>query len=396
MTKTPTLTRTSRGKRYPRVLGSLGGVRPGPTFVVIGGIHGNEPGGAEAVLRVVEALRELEPSFRGRLLGLAGNLAALECRRRYLDQDLNRVWAAESVASLRAQEPERDSFEQKEQRELIAVLDDLLDKHDDVLVLDLHSSSAAGAPFSCMGDTIRNRRIAFALPIPVILGLEEAIDGGFLDWVYRRGHVAVAVEGGRHGEVRTVENLESALWLSLVAAGCLLANEVPDIELHRRRLSNATAGIPSVIEIRHREKLVLEDTFEMVGDREYRSFDVVHKGTLVARRNGRDVLVPETGRLLLPLYQGQGSDGFFIGRRVRPFWLALSKWLRRIRFSRTLLLLLPGVHRHPTLPDAFVVDPRIARTKPVEVFHLLGFRRRRWEDGKLVFTRRNEGTPRVL
>ena len=42
------------------------------------------------------------------------------------------------------------------------------------------------------------------------------------------------------------------------------------------------------------------------------------------------------------------------------------------------------------------VDPRIARTKPVEVFHLLGFRRRRWEDGKLVFTRRNEGTPRVL
>jgi succinylglutamate desuccinylase len=175
-----------------------------------------------------------------------------------------------------------------------------------------------------------------------------------------------------------------------------LANEVPDIELHRRRLSNATAGIPSVIEIRHREKLVLKDTFEMVGDREYRSFDVVHKGTLVARRNGRDVLAPETGRLLLPLYQGQGSDGFFIGRRVRPFWLALSKWLRRIRFSRTLLLLLPGVHRHPTLPDAFVVDPRIARTKPVEVFHLLGFRRRRWEDGKLVFTRRNEGTPRVL
>ena len=40
---------------------------------------------------------------------------------------------------------------------------------------------AARRPFVLMSDTLANRKLAFALPIPVILGLEESIDGTLLE-----------------------------------------------------------------------------------------------------------------------------------------------------------------------------------------------------------------------
>ena len=43
----------------------------------------------------------------------------------------------------------------------------------------------------------------------------------------------------------------------------------------------------------------------------------------------------------MPRYQSTGRDGFFLGKRVRPFWLKLSKGLRRLRLER-FLAALPG------------------------------------------------------
>ena len=92
-------------------------------------------------------------------------------------------------------------------------------------------------------------------------------------------------------------------------------------------------------------------------------------------------------RILLPLYQKVGEDGFFLVRRVRPFWLYLSALLRRLR-ADLLIPLLPGISRHPTRPHHYLADPRVARFLVVEIFHLFGFRRRRQEGDHLVFSRR--------
>jgi len=40
-------------RAYPRILGRHDSGRPGPTIVVFGGVHGNEPAGCEAMLRVL-------------------------------------------------------------------------------------------------------------------------------------------------------------------------------------------------------------------------------------------------------------------------------------------------------------------------------------------------------
>ena len=66
---------------------------------------------------------------------------------------------------------------------------------------------------------------------------------------------------------------------------------------------------------------------------------------------------------------------------VRPAWL---RWLR---FER-LVAILPGVLPHPDQTATLVVDSRIARWFGLELFHLLGFRKKRSQAGKLIVSRR--------
>ena len=65
-------------KVYNRVIGRLESGQPGPTVILIGSLHGNEPAGAEALTRVFAGLEADLSRLRGTTIGLAGNLAALE------------------------------------------------------------------------------------------------------------------------------------------------------------------------------------------------------------------------------------------------------------------------------------------------------------------------------
>ena len=61
----------------PRILGDVGSATDGPTLIVVGGLHGNEPAGVGALQRVFARLRADDCLPRGRLVGLSGNRAAL-------------------------------------------------------------------------------------------------------------------------------------------------------------------------------------------------------------------------------------------------------------------------------------------------------------------------------
>ena len=73
--------------------------RPGPHVVVTSLAHGNEPGGLEAVIALVE--RELTP-LRGKLSVAICNVAAYQSSNgvdpygaRFVEEDFNRVWSDE-------------------------------------------------------------------------------------------------------------------------------------------------------------------------------------------------------------------------------------------------------------------------------------------------------------
>lgn len=119
----------------------------------------------------------------------------------------------------------------------------------------------------------------------------------------------------------------------------------------------------------------------------FRNFQRVRRGQSLARDRTGEITACETGLILLPLYQSLGDDGFFLGREVRQFWLKLSGLLRKMKVGHYIHLL-PGVRRDSLNENVLIIDTRIARLLPLPIFHLLGFRRRRWENKYLVVGRR--------
>lgn len=375
-----------------RVLGAFGGREPGPLVVVTGGVHGNEPAGILAVRRVLAALERDRPRLRGKLLALAGNMGALARRVRYQHEDLNRMWSGPAVARNRERAWDELEPEAREQREILAEIEKAMGEREwsEVVLLDLHSTSAEGAPFSIMADTLQNRRIAFALPMPVILGLEERVAGTLLSWFSELGHTAVCVEGGQNENPATVEHHVAAVWITLVSAGAIDPADAPWVVEEAGRLEETAWGLPRVVEIRYRFPVPTGMRFAMVPG--YSNFDIVRSGEVLAHiGSARQVEVqsPSDGLLLMPRYQGQGEDGFFLGHEVRRVWLRISTVLRRLRLQ-WILPLLPGVRRDRQDRLTLRADPRVARFGLVELFHLFGFRWARNEGQELVFVRRKD------
>jgi succinylglutamate desuccinylase len=372
------------------VLGTYDAGVAGPTVAIVAGMHGNEPAGIAAAQRLLSALRGATARLRGRLVALAGNLSALAAGQRFLERDLNRLWTADQITRLEGTPPADDDTEQAEQRALLSVLRTLGREAEgagqELVVLDLHSTSAPSAPFAIINDTLRSRALALAVPIPLVLGLEESVRGALIDYTADAGHEFVGLEGGEHHAPATAELLEAAVWHVLVKLGALRREDVPDLAAHAERLRRAASGAPGVVEVLYRHEIAPGDDFRM--EPGFRSFQPVRAGHLLARDRRGPVAAPLDGLLLLPLYQERGEDGFFIARPVGRGWLTVSRVLRALRVDRVLPLL-PGVSHHSEHRDVVLVNRHAARWLVVEIFHLAGYRRLPTRDGRAAFRHRH-------
>lgn len=369
-----------------RLIGRCQGANPGPKLIVLGGIHGNEPAGIAAARRVLQRLVSAPDQLRGEFVALAGNLRALARQQRYLTRDLNRVWTAEGIALLREGPAGFEEGDERiEQQELLAMLDQELAGQERVYFLDLHTSSADGIPFLLIGDTLRHRAFVRHFPLPVILGLEEAVDGVLLEYMTERGCITLGVEGGQHDHPDSIENLEAILWLALGAAGLLQGELAPRGPMAFDLLNRVRRGLPRVMEVTYRHPIKPEHQFRM--ERGFANIHPVERDELLARDWRGEIRAKHDGFVILPLYQGKGDDGYFFGTRVAPWRLGIGAVLRRLQLDR-LLPLLPGVSRDPARRDALRVDTRIARIYPGRVFRAFGYRKIRQAGRSFVFARR--------
>lgn len=358
----------------PRLLGRHEGAAPGPTLIIVGGLHGNEPAGILGLERLFKRLEDLQIKLpRGRLVGLSGNRKALVAGKRFLKDDLNRHWQPARVEKLRRTTDPLES-EDEELRQLDAEISNLcLEAWEDfpVYLLDIHTTSGDGGAFANLEDSLPNRPFAFALPVPVVLGLEEELSGTLTSYWGDQGLVTVGFEAGQHQEPEAADRALASMWIALEAAGLLDAGH-PECEAARQSLEQEHEHLPDVVEVRYRHHIEPEDGFSM--NPGYTNFQTIEANQPLAMDRGGPVLAPLGGRILMPLYQKLGDDGFFITRAVHPAWLELSAFLRRAHLER-ILHWLPGVKRHPDRPGTFIADRRFARFLAPELFHLLGFRR---------------------
>ncbi|MDQ3031124.1 MAG: succinylglutamate desuccinylase/aspartoacylase family protein [Myxococcota bacterium] len=394
-----------------REIGRIRGAAAGPTLIVVGGIHGNEPAGAIAARRAIERLLASgeagdHATLRGEIVALTGNLAALRLKRRFQAKDLNRQWTAARVAALHAR-PDRtgDDPEDLEQRELLEAIEAAIARaRGAVYFMDLHTTSAKGIPFVLFGDTLPQRRFASAFPLPIILGLEEQVDGVMSEYFTHHGCITLGIEGGQHDDPASIDNLEAALYVALVAAGLVdlspaataglspaVIHERERIALEHERgyalLDSRRGHLPRVMEVVDRHAICEHDEFRMAAG--FANLDRARAGQLLARDKRGEIRAPSDGLVILPLYQGQGDDGFFWGRPVSELRMRASEAIRRTHLDRALHLL-PGVTRDPQCPDRLRVNTRIARLYPLDVFHAFGYRRIR-QNGKELTVERQPG-----
>ena len=306
-----------------------------------------------------------------------------------MQRDLNRMWAPERVRALNAQTlPTTETTEDAEQKELLAIIEaELKATSGEVIFLDLHTTSAEGAPFALISDTLPNRRLAQALGTPLILGLEENIDGTILNYINELGHIAIGFEAGQHHASQSIQHHVAAVWVTLVEAGCIAPEDAPDLPALRHTLRQASCNLPSVFEVRYRHAITADDTFVMKPG--FANFARVERQQAVAEDRRGTVRVNEPGFLFMPLYQSLGEDGFFLVREVKPFWLRVSAWLRRANADQWLHWL-PGAHYLAGDKNALIINTKIARWFVIEICHLLGFRKHSQLGEQLIISRRKQ------
>jgi succinylglutamate desuccinylase len=257
----------------------------------------------------------------GEVVALVGNVRAVAAGRRYMARDLNRQWTVERVAAARAATRAAartggDDGGDPEMSELAEMADEIdrviARARGPVFALDLHTTSAAGIPFAVVGQSEAHRAFAAAFPVPGIVGLEEQLDGVLTGYLSRLGCVTLAIEGGQSQSAAALANLEAVIRIGIVAAG--LAAGIRGGDAARELLSRARGDLPHLIEVVARHEVRPEHGFRM--EPGFANLQRTVAGTLLARDGRGEIRAPFDGVVLLPLYQPQGSDGFFYGREL--------------------------------------------------------------------------------
>jgi succinylglutamate desuccinylase len=374
------------GREIGRVLGEASG----PTLIAVGGIHGNEHAGVSAARRVLDTLSRRQGAVRGEIVAFAGNLGGLREGQRYKVRDLNRVWTdarIHDVETRAASGAELDAEEVEQLELLTAIRGAIARARGPVFLVDLHTTSAHGLPFVLFGDTLRQRRFAGAIPLPTVIGLEEALDGVLSAYWTTKGVTTFGVEGGQHDDPGSVDSLEAVLLLGAESAGLFGSGVLTEIGVAHALLERRRGSLPRVMEVVSRHAITAEDRFVM--EPGFLNLARVRANRLLARDRNGPIHAPRDGFVLLPLYQGQGADGFFWGREVSATRLRISKALRRMKVDR-FLALLPGIHQDPEQPTKLVVDEMATRIYPADVFQTFGYRRMRKEAATVTLERQPE------
>jgi succinylglutamate desuccinylase len=301
----------------PRVLADLGSPEEGPTLLVIGGLHGNEPAGVLGAERVIARLRADGRRPRGRFLALTGNRTALAAGKRFIDEDLNRIWLPEYLERVRSGR-DLDRAEDREVAELDATFRQALaEAHGIVHLLDIHTTSGPGPAFTVLHDTLTNRAFARALPLPIALGLEEELNGTLTDHFTELGAVALSVETGQHDDAHSVDRAAAAIWIAMWVAGLLPEGYDTEVEAARELLEVEGRGLPRAIEVRYRHAIPRGSHFHMYPG--FGSFQTVTVGQPMATEEGRTLVSPMKG-----LGCGRASCPWLPARPGTHRWRGLS------------------------------------------------------------------------
>ncbi len=310
--------------KVDRIIGMYKGHRPGPLFICFGAMHGNEPAGVKAIELVIKML-EVEPirhpkfEYVGNFVGIIGNLEAYRQGKRFIDKDLNRNFSLSRINELRAGTIPNPTSEDREMLEIDDTVRLLIDRYDhsEVFLLDLHTTSSYGGIFTICRDIDNDIRLGLSMHAPIVLGMLEGLKGTTLHYFTTENMgvktTPITFESGQHEEELSVPRAVAAIINFMKEMGSVAPNLVENH--HEKILIRYSADLPKVTRLIERYAITNEDGFVM--NPGYTNFQKVYQGEQVAEDKNGEVTISEEGRLLMPLYQQQGDEGYFLVKDIQ-------------------------------------------------------------------------------
>ncbi len=279
----------------------------GPILVIVGGMHGNEPTGILAMEEIFSNIGEIEEKLHGSIYAIKGNMNAMQNNTRYIDNDLNRMWAKDFDESEIIK-----SAEYQEYQEIKNIVSDIKSMQGDrhLILLDLHTTSSYSLPFILCSNEPQNRRLVMPIPVPTVLGVENRIKGTLMNYFNDMGDSGIVFEAGRHDDPLSIKYHKSIIHLILVGSGIINQSDLENFENMVNNIYHHSISMQYVFEIMFRYGVKTGEHFKMRPG--FQNFMKIEQGTVLADNEHGEIVAPLPGRIFMPLYQDQGSDGFFI------------------------------------------------------------------------------------
>ncbi len=267
---------------------TLEGKSPGNTSIILGGVHGNEVCG-------VEALNQLLPNLQiesGKVFFAYANPPAIEKKVRYTEANLNRMF----VDPEKLTEEEKSSYEFSRAeflKEYLSQADALLDVHA--------SSNPKSKPFMICEPNSYD--IIKALPIETVVhGFDEVEPGGTDYFMNKIGKVGICVECGFLEDPQSTVRAVDSIMAFLKQRG-----HIPGVAVTTKK---------SYI---HMYKLYKSQTEEFRLVKPFEDFEKMQAGDLIGQDDGEVVYCERNGIILFAknsTYKGQ--EVFLLGADIDP------------------------------------------------------------------------------
>jgi succinylglutamate desuccinylase len=308
--------------QHKRLIGKFKGEENGTLVIFTAAMHGNEGAGVDGLVRFFryleqQATNETNPWVKGRIIGLMGNMHAYQEGKRYISKDMNRCWLPTEIKRI----TEASSYSlQDEDLEIRQLLDILLPEIFGIkrmFLLDLHTTSSEGGIFCIAGQNRKDIHLAHAMGVPVVLGLLDGLEGTTLQFFESAftgvDTIAIAFEAGHHDDPLSIDRSFEACRRFLQVTGCTETSENDGfIKLGTEKSENL---VPQILKVTYRQSVEKNEAWSMRPG--YHNFQKVAAGEKLALYEGEDIMSPVEGYLLMPLYQAQGKDGFFVAEEWR-------------------------------------------------------------------------------
>jgi succinylglutamate desuccinylase len=285
-----------------------------PLMVLMGSIHGDEHAGSGAI----EMLNQSKINFltcSATILGLRGNIRASRLNQRFICKDLNRLWSKDVIQDVRSKQLDDLEDEYAELHVLLSIIHSIIEQvqPSKIYYLDMHTTSSDGSIFCIVPEDTTSKKFAHNLSLPIVFDMLKNMDDTTLHYFNDKNlgipTIALAFEGGHHKDPFSVYRCFAAIMRFFKFSCCFGTVDLTNND-YDHMLDNYYEKMPHETYVKYRYPIEDSRFWEMRPG--FKHFSKIHKGEILARYNRQHITAQMDGYILMPLYQKQGSDGFFI------------------------------------------------------------------------------------